>query len=289
VEGKVYPCSWRKNGPAFEAWLTARPALKARGSTFEEADEALWDLILRKLGDGENQRDYNPPPPSDSDLLEPRLVELSPNAGAEGATDAAKLFDGGWCKRCGQPMGARNGVTISVDALEPGTDAVTCSGACLLFSGDFLELLTRDEHALAEWRPVTRRGRSRKKFFELVPKEKYRFVGSRKLDFLPARCDQCRQETGFFFWDPGVKITRFMSREEIREQGAFVIGDLHTGHLVMTAARWAELRGRAGTRGIVASPVGVVAETDALRAPEVSLPEWWKRMEKKRLDWVEKR
>jgi hypothetical protein len=133
MEGRVYVCSWKAIPAGYAVWVKARPAVRAEGATFEKADEALYDPILAAYGDGENVREYDPPPPVRAgfgEFLQEGLVAIVGNATAP-VPNLEELYEGGVCHRCRAPRGASarassGGESIGRNARGVDIDAIEC-------------------------------------------------------------------------------------------------------------------------------------------------------------------
>lgn len=74
----MFRCGWERERQGVRAWVTGDPTLSVQGRTFAQADEKLWAEILRRTGDGENYREYDPPAPVDEALR--AFLEPAPDA-----------------------------------------------------------------------------------------------------------------------------------------------------------------------------------------------------------------
>jgi hypothetical protein len=165
-EGKVWRCGWKQEGRAFRVWVANQPRVAATGASFEEADQAMWELILQRFGDGENVRDYHPPPPAPG-LTVPLvagwdLVQVTANAHTEIDGSPEPLFERTACALCGAPRGSRSSAPLRVrwfDTVAEGGFAVALpypSPPHLEFvSEKFLALLTPAERVNDFGRPPT--------------------------------------------------------------------------------------------------------------------------------------
>lgn len=273
MEGQVYVASWKKKGRRFEVWVESRPELRAEAATFAEASAALHEQVMKAFDDGEALLEYRPPAPDDPGLrrfLDPPLVWVVGNTRAL-VTNPAELFSGGICPRCRQPHGDRTAAPAILDDIEPGYDGgFAYPGRLIFFSGEFLALLTEDERGRMEWRPVQRAGRGRKSFLEMIAAPAAPLVAVRGLDFPPVEaCHACGQRPAPRYFGPDLTLHEFVCREDLPRPlpTCFTMGAGHDCSLVMPRARWQQLVGRPGTRGLVTNDVGVAGEPDCLRTP----------------------
>ena len=158
MEGRVFRCTWTQVGSRFRVWVRQRPKLAGEGETFAEADEALWGTILDELGDGESERQYDPPRPADTRLLEilsDRLVlAFAPLYGAPyWPRETESLFTEGSCSRCGNPQGDRTDVPLPLSWVSSDHDigSVGIRGARQAWQFTFVS-----DRFLAQLTPVVR-------------------------------------------------------------------------------------------------------------------------------------
>jgi hypothetical protein len=287
MEGRVFVSTWKKTTDGYRVWVKNRPKHAAEGKTFQEADEALWEVIMRATNDGENTREYEPPPPVLAELsafLEPAIVCITGNAGGVRA-DPQGLFNDGYCERCGAPKGVRTDKALVADV---GSEDV---GAAMLvtkpsyartrlhyFSERFLDLLKPSERDRFTWKPLERGPRARKVYYELVaadlvvPK-----VGVTGLPVAGApgkpggwRCGQC----GFAViphygsWGEAWPLD-YVCGTDLPEPlpSCFALPSGRALSLCMRERRWRKIVGHKSTNGVVTGQVGVVPADRCDRAP----------------------
>lgn len=278
VEGRVYLCTWTKTGGRFRLWVKNRPTIVAEGSSFEEANERLWGEICGAVGDGEAVTEFDPPPPLDprtSWYRRAAVVCVSGDARAD-VTTFEPHFTGGLCSECEMPRGPRNETPLIVDRIDAGGDGAfasvplhlrgSSSPQVALFSEAFLDVLSSEEMARLTWQRVERRqARARKTFYELVRSEVHiADVGVRGVPckFGGWRCRTCGYAYIGMYYFPSTNTSphRWISVADLPRPlpTCFTIGKDPRPHLCFTRARWEELVGRVGTRGLRSSEVGVV-------------------------------
>lgn len=279
-EGRVYVTSWARTATGgYRVWVKRNKKLFAEGATFAEADSALSGVICIATGDGESVHQYVPPQPDIESAGEIERAQLW-LLGAEGRAEMAShegLFAGGLCDHCLKPRGPRTDQPLALASIDSGYQAArahlpkkTQGGASLkVYSEEFVSLLTPAERASFEWRPVAPNKRRKRQFFEAIERaEPAPWVSVIGRDTYYARCPECswtwvipnyRANLPFYMMsevslpNPLPTLLAFGRRPGI--------------DLVANPDRWAEMAGRAGTKGIKASVVSVVAESAVERAP----------------------
>jgi len=176
-EGRVFRCTWERVGDAYRAWVRGRPGLAGAGESFAEADEQLWAAILDATGDGENQREYDPPvPPAPGAEPVDVAAYVTPTGYTYQVPYRPEHFDGGMCPECGNARGRRTEVPLAADLGAAADDAGVLIGAGVLnparaqrfVSERLLGCLTDEERTALVWRELARPPRRRKRHFELI-------------------------------------------------------------------------------------------------------------------------
>ncbi|MCD6052313.1 MAG: hypothetical protein K0Q55_3731 [Verrucomicrobia bacterium] len=274
MEGKVYICTWKKVGTKYQVWLKKNPKIKASARTFEEADEILAGEIMEIAGDGENVREYLPPAPESSKpakLLDIAIVHVGGNTHSRIVGEDKHLFSGGVCPHCGTFLGERTAAPLVIDGVASGYDGgFVWQKPFQYFSADFLKLLTPKERASFEWRPIELQRRSRKTFFEMIPRETVPHVAVRGMPFEPLHCPKCQTIIGLHLFQKGTSIYTYVNRDSLpkRLPTCFAVGEAHNFKLAFIRDRWLELAGRPGARGLVSNKVGVIAAADCDPKPK---------------------
>jgi hypothetical protein len=267
AEGRVYVCSWKNTGKDFRVWVKYQRGLRAAAATFEEADERLAGKILAALGDGENVREYVPPPPetqSGVELLDYSIVEVNGNEHLPIAGEPAPLFSGGICRKCGSFLGERTDVPLTLRCFTSGYDGgFVWQQPFQFFSEAFLKRLKPGERSSFDWRPVHAERPSRQVFYELRPKNIVPWIAVKGFKFDVIRCAACRTLRGLHAFRKDTPIYHYMSVSDLPKPlpACFAAGLPTSFHLCFQRKRWLELVGKPGAKGLVSTPIGVVAET----------------------------
>lgn len=290
-ENDVFIATWERTAAGYRVWVTNVPALVAEGATFEEADQQLQDVIGHATGDGENLREYVPPPPV------PEATSAGARAlgwllGVEPFTamvNADALFEGGLCPDCLKPRGRRTDTRLILERIDARAQvsrgvlpkrAAGVGPSLSVFSEEFLALLAPSERDQFEWRPVELPKRDKRTFFELVPGAFVPEVSIKGRPTYFARCATC----GWTWVVPDYKKDLpfwYVSDAEVAVPvpSLFAMGGRARPYLVASDARWRELMGQAGMRGIKGGVVAVAPEQAVerhpvykLRPPERRLP-----------------
>jgi hypothetical protein len=277
-------CRRVRVGTRYRVWVRSRPTLAAEGDSFQGADEQLSALICEAMGDGESVREYDPPRPGmeGSGLL----FRLTLVSGESYATigNAEELFTKGLCPQCKQPRGERTKAALALASIESAVDGGLATtgpgggGSSLdFFSERFLAQLSPGERAAFEWRTVECRSRTRRVFYELVDARvivpfvvlsdlaaALWNVPSASPGLTLTKCDTCGwlNEPLYVFPSGGLPYW-YVSATDLPDPlpTCFAVGGASGLSLGFTRGRWSEIVGRAGTRGIASSDVGVVAQS----------------------------
>jgi hypothetical protein len=280
VEGRIFVCSWKKDGDRYRVWVKNRPKLSAEGDTFQAADEELWSVILRATGDGENTREYDPPQPVAGDgraeFLAYEIVVVQGNSSVY-LTDAA-LFDGARCARCGNPSGTRTAKPLFLEDIESGMDggyAIIREGRYAriwrpFFSETFVDMLAPSEKAQFQWRRIERPPRGKKVFYELLSSTvDFPLVGVRGLAVKNPgwTCRDCGRRVlpRYVDWDwpPYYLCTSDLPSSL---PSCFTVSDSGDRHLCFHQTRWSELLRKAKPK-LLSNDVGVVPADRCDRKP----------------------
>jgi hypothetical protein len=292
MEGRVFRCTWTQVGLRFRVWVRQRPKLAGEGATFAEADEALWGTILEELGDGESEREYDPPRPSDSRLLEilsDRLVlAFAPLYGPPyWPRDIESLFTEESCSRCGNPQGTRTDVPLPLSWVSSDHDvgSVGIRGArqawkFTFVSDRFLAQLTPAERGRLRWQAVSTPPRTRKRWFEIVGSRvhvpRVALRGAKLRD--PWTCTACGLSPISGSSSPGKGAYQldqpwaFVAASDMprRVPSVFSIGTQNGFHLAFTPRRWKMLTASRSVRGLIGTNLGVLPPHAVMRRPAPS-------------------
>jgi hypothetical protein len=270
TEGEVYLCSWSRTRGGYRVWLTSDPSITAHHAEFDDADELLYEQIMAATGDGENLREYAPPPPATpvGEWERGRLWRL----GAEGSAAMShepSYFEGGLCDNCLMPLGPRNAIPLEISALSGRGNAATVSLAGALFgagahlmivSERLLDCFTDVERSAFEWRPVQGLP-PRRAFFEPVPRSPFapdvcphgRARPSDRCEVCGFTWRACQREKGWPDY--------YVSEADLPQpsQTLLTVGRAGFTTLAVTDDRWRELVGQPGLKGIKGTAIAVIA------------------------------
>jgi len=297
----VIACRWRKSPGGWQLWVKGRENVGGSGATYEAAQEALIDAIMRAAPDLDAVLpivpEFDPPLPATA-FAEPYLApelylirgdeifELNRPSQAEVESAESRaaypqtLFTEGICPSCGHGRGERTAVAMRVDNAPRRVDAGWIRAAGFrdfirLFSGRFLELLTSQERERLTFRPITMPPGSRRQFYELRGRPNVERVGVRGLDADGLECPECGHRS-FRVLDPrlmdqGLHLTRFVCAEDLPSPlvGCFTVGCGNDLNLCVGRERWDALREQPHARGIMSERIGVVPESGCERRPRI--------------------
>lgn len=274
TEHRAYLCSWKRTRNQFEIWIKDRPAIRGHGSSFARAERAISEAILTKLGDGEAVWEYDRRPPIEQPArkyLSPELLFIVGDDCPDEFGPADRLFSRGSCEACGRALGTRTTVPLSISSIEHGYEGGFTRDRLYhasFFSEKFLQLLSPDERAACAFRQVILPARSRRRFYELITQPKIPFVGVAGLDASGWQCQICGQRY-FGVDEPELPMGHFVCRADLPDPlpTCFSVGSPQSPYLSVTAARWSEIVGRPGTKGLLSHPLGVVPEEECDREP----------------------
>jgi hypothetical protein len=270
MEGQVYTCQWKKDVNGFKLWLKGRPAISATDETFQGAEEKMWEMICLDSGDGEAVLSYTQPPPVDDFLRpyeSPHIVSISGNDTVYTPRDVLGLFEHDYCPLCTRAWGARTSAELEVESLPSKSDGAVCISIPYMgkmFSEVFLSLLTDDERKPFRMIRVMSKQPSRRVFFELIGTPITQFVG---LSGLPGMskysCDSCGYVPQCHIFKN--KVYSFVVGEDLPNPIPTIFSVGRGGrNLCMTGERWQEIRGKPGTRNLVAERIYVIPKRKAL-------------------------
>lgn len=296
MEHHVYVCSWSHSATGFALWVKARPKLRGEGATYDEAEARLIRAIQDAGGAMTAVLEFDPPLPKSpltAKYASPEILLVTadsafqieePRATAAETREEmwarqrwpGEYYEGPICPKCRYAAGRRTAKPLPIAELESGYD-----GACgmigyarathQLVSEEFVELLTTEERARLELRPVIRTGR--RKFFELVGPEGPPLVAVAGMKVSGWRCDACDHRT-WGYWSEVLNIHDFVARSGVPlDASVFTVGTYPEIKLVVTAARWKEMVGRKGTRGFTSGLLGIAPDEEVVRRPELPTAE----------------
>lgn len=293
AEEGFYICSWKKTKKGYEIWVVNKPKWKAEAKTFEEAEEELISVITcDPRGPCNPVWDYDKPAPkkkAEAAFSNPDLVIVESNGFAElaeqappGVTEHIEDAENSYyrspvCEECGYSSTPRSEKHLFADSVDSGYDVINgrfcgSSNSFALFSSDFLELLTVDEKESLQFRPVLRKKSAKKKFFELVGPAGLDQVGANDVNPSGWECSKCKFQC-YGYWSPQFSIWYFVAAEDLPDPlpTVFTFGAPSDLRLCMPMARWQQIVGKPGARGVMSSQLGVVPTKLLQRRPKLPL------------------
>ena len=295
MEHAVYICSWNRSRTGYRLWVKSRPQLCAEGPTYAEAEERFIHAIRETGGAIQAVMEFDPPLPKsalESKYANPEIYRICGDDRFETdihracpyATDAeieeylgkvGAYYEQPICRKCQRSAGRRSDKPLTLTFAPRQYDGAFGTvgdgpGAFIqVFSEDFLGLLTRTERDHLEFRRVVR-SRKARDFFELIGPAGPPEVAVVGLECAGWRCSRCNYRT-WGYWLKDLSIQSFVARSELPQPlpGVFTVGVPPEVELAVTAKRWKELVGRKGTRGFTSSQIGVVADHEVVRVPEL--------------------
>lgn len=276
-EGRVYRCSWSAEGGRFQLWVTDSPAIAVEASSFQEADELLYEAIMHATGDGENLKEYDPPAPlAAGGVVRRTLTRVSPVKRVEIANEA-DLFDGGLCKVCRMPLGPRSSAPILVKAASRSLDGMRLRGAHPIlgvslsgFSKTFHQALSPQERKALRWRPILLASGKETTFVELLGGTVHApFVVLKSIGVTLTECPACGWRRAPFYSVEPPTPALFIASAALpaKMATAMTIGSPLEPQLCVVPARWKALGTKRVTRQLVSDAIGVVDDFAIESAP----------------------
>jgi hypothetical protein len=263
----------------YRLWVLEDPELAWEDASFTEAAQELAYAILGKTGDGEAQLEFEPPAPG-AELRPPALLRLW-ELGLQDTvrfSNARESYEGGLCDNCLRPLGPRTRLPLEVDAPLPKTHLLDTQMVGVgigggpkprIFSPTVVAMLTAQERARFEWRPVRAAGRETK-YLELVhripPTPQVAPIGATAKHW---RCEMC----GFTYLSVeqvGNEPYRFISTRDLPDPLPLVLamGTVSDSGLLISDVRRREMLAQKGSRWLTTVPVSVIPEALVDRAPQ---------------------
>lgn len=295
MEHAVYICSWSRSADGFTLWVKSQPDVRASGPTYAQAEERLIEAIQDAGGAMQAVMEFDPPLPKSSleeKYTSPEIFLICGDDRFE--TDAPRwryseteqeveerlrwldqFYDEPVCRKCKYTLGRRNERLVTLTYAPSKYDGAfgrfgTDGGPNhLVFSEEFLAVLTPEEKHQLQFQPTTRkRGR---KFLELIGPEGPPHVAVGGMKISGWRCAECDHHVWGYNRVEGMAITSYVARSDLPTplDGVFTIGAYPEIELAVTASRWKKLLGQKGTRGFASRRIGVVPDHEVLRRPEL--------------------
>lgn len=185
------------------------------------------------------------------------------------------FYDQPVCRKCFAPTGRRNNRPVELSEVASSCDSafgrIAPRSTITIVSDEFLGLLSEGERVALSFRQVVRKN-GRRRFFELLGPSGPPLIGVTKLPVSGWRCAVCNRAS-WGYWIEGLAISEFVARRDVPDPlpSLFTIGHPPDVQLCVTAARWAELVGRKGTRGMTSRMLGVVDDDEVVRNVELQV------------------
>jgi hypothetical protein len=178
------------------------------------------------------------------------------------------------CRQCWSAGGPRNEKPLEMRHVRASYDGgfVGLANATIsIYSEHFLELLSAEELAGLNVRPVELYRQSRKRFFELLGPSGPPLVALADHPVNGWRCPECGARMFGYQGSPEVSIDSFVAKSDLPSPlpQVFTIGTQPSAALCVTAERWSTMVGEKGTRGIISHPVGLVRDDEVVREPDL--------------------
>ncbi len=280
IEGAVYLCEWSKDGKKFQIRVRDNTKWSVEGTSFEEAEARLLEIMNEATGDMQPCFEYRPEPPKgviQKRFEGPGIVVVSgANDPLDFAGDPAELFVGGICPVCKKGIGKRTKIPLIVRQLPRASDGATVrirvsspfvSFAIPIYSSQFIESLNPQERRHFEWLPVVSLTKAKTPFSEpistpLVPMVMPKGLFNEKDRLQPDGfcCENCGRKELAGIPQGGGGIYTFVSEAALPQPlpSCFQVGQTGSLELCMPRKRWDELVGKPGTRRLMSRQVGVV-------------------------------
>lgn len=297
MEHAVYLCAWKRTRSRFTLWVHAQPNLRGEGVDYAEAEERLLDAIQTAGGAMQAVLEFDPPLPRSASEARYTQLELlliggddrfeadtprstpfeTPQEREQRLQYSDRYFQQALCRQCFYTSAPRSERPLSLSYAPArydgafGTVGHHAGVHIQIVSQEFVDLLTPEETAGLELRPVTHTLRNRS-FYEVLGPGGPRSVAVAGLPISGWRCAACGHRT-WGYWIKGLTINSFIAADDLPRTlpGVFTIGAPPDVQLVATADRWRELVGRRGTRGFVSRRLGVVPISAVTRTPNLEL------------------
>lgn len=294
MEEDVYICGWRQLDSEVELWVETRPTIRVTGKDYREAEELLLELIATKLGVHFAALELVPPlPKSDFEkrYSTPKLLTIRGDERFEMYKPGRVMFETPeersvrqqWydqffvapcCRRCWTAGGPRNETTLKLTHFRGSFDGGFVGLANIMisiYSEEFLNLLSSEERAGLDLRPVELTRQSRKRFFELLGPSGPPLVALAEHPVNGWRCPACGARVFGYQGSQEVSIDSFIAKSDLPSPlpQIFTVGSQPNVELCVTAERWATLVGQAGTRGLISHRVGAAPDNEVVREPDL--------------------
>jgi hypothetical protein len=273
-EGNSYASTWKKVGKGFGVSVKGRPELYGEGSTFSEARSALVECIVKATGDGEPVIQFDKALPKGAlpeELSRPEILWISGNDTAR-ILDPSRLYEGGICRTCGNPLGNRNAMPVSfLSAPNANSDGVEAPLVASMFSEAFVGLLAGLGGAIGTFRKVEWAKKKGKSLFEIAGKPLAQTVVLNSAPVQGVQCVGCKRKIfhQLIAGDlipvlpaadlPSIVPPWFLAQNPVQPI------------LCMLGKVWRSIQGQPGTHNVVATPIAVAPEGQLTRDPKLPM------------------
>lgn len=266
-EGRVYLASWKRKKDTYVLWLLDYSLPEVSAPDFSLALENLQEMILMELGDGEAIVEFDRDEPDlllPAQFCTPNLFSLSGNDSCEQNTLQHELYEKGYCKKCGAPIGKRTSVKAVFDYIPDYSDGAICNTTGRIFSEEFLSLLTSDELNRLKFIEVINTY-NRRVFYEFVEHPAANYIGVKDLGGLIGnQCDGCGQICfGYFIKNDHFNFIA-LSDLPVKYPDIFSAGENVLPDLCVSAKRRREILASKYARNITSSKIGVVKNNNLI-------------------------
>jgi hypothetical protein len=272
MEDAVYICGWSRSDAGYSVWVKSRPAIRAEGTTQDEAARRLVDAIQDAGGAMLAVLEFDSPLPKSAGAEKystQAIVQIGGDEHCRVLEPRNYLYQAPICRRCLNATSPRNEKPLTLVESPGSYDGASCGQIdSEIVSENFLALLTPAELKQLQLREVIRKGR--KKFYEIIGPDGPPLVAVAGFAANGWRCGTC----DYAAWGHNAMHAdyhAFVARSDLPSPlpGIFTIGVAPDIHLAATAARWQELVGRKGTKGFISLSIGVVPDDEVVRRPEL--------------------
>lgn len=278
AEGGIYLCKWDERNGEYKLWLRANPDLQVSGRDLNECMEDICLQIIGWNGDGEAVLELFPPQgkksvPGGAILL----AGIGYNDSAR-VLDYGALFEGGACPVCKFGVGTRSDAVLRFESRPKGMVCATdgCYPILLIFNKKFVDMLSNEERANFEIRPVFFND-NQTDYFELIANKTIRTVGYKGANYPTSfqqsfRCSKCGREKYDVEAEGFKNGTSFIDANDIDTESStmVVIDDSWRQFPAFRLSRWEQLLERRDRRGLLSDEL-VVLDSDYVEHPALEV------------------
>lgn len=268
VEGNIYRFKVTVGESYFRIKSIGNSKINVVGLDQDEAEEKLFETILKLFGDGEPSIEYVNYD-GDSNLVakygDPEIVEVSGNGSFGKVFNSEKIWLKGPCKKCKRQERVRSNIAAEVEYF-PKEDIVSIGWMNRALSSDFISLLSKKELKSLQFRKVI--GPGKRSFYELVGKPKIKHIGVPGFPGLVnIKCAVCK--LGCFTYLHKGEMFNFIALKDIPKPipSVFAVKDvLGEARLCMTKKRFQEiLKRKKCSKGIISKKLWIVKDNKFIR------------------------